>query len=254
MIWELRDPVSSASHLLTALWAVFATFVMLRLTSGGWQRRLPIIVYGLSMVALYLASGVFHGRHYDSPEEKRLFQKLDQSAIYLLIAGTATPIMAILLQNPWRKWLLRTVWGLAVVGIASLWLLPKLPHSTMIAFYLALGWVGVLPLPLYYRVVGWRAMNWVWLGAACYSLGAVCELLQWPVLVPGWIQAHEILHFCDTAGSLAFFVFVIRYVLSYPLRPDYDAVASGADRRVDARERWFSESRGCGTKNGPAAR
>lgn len=234
-MWELRDPVSSASHLLTAVWAVFATAVMVRLTRGWPQRRLPIIVYGLSMVTLYLASGIFHGLHYDSPEEKRFYQKLDQSAIFLLIAGTYTPVLAILLDNPWRKWLLRFVWSLAVGGIACLWFLPKLPHSTMIGFYLALGWVGVLPLPLYYRAVGWRAMNWVWLGAAFYSIGAVCELFQWPVIVPGWLQAHEILHFCDTAGSLAFFLFVIRYVIPYqPIArrssPGFKAVPMDAAR------------------------
>ena len=107
---DLRDPVSSASHLLTALWAVYATLVMWRFTAGRPGRLLPVVVYGVSMVLLYLASGTFHGLHYDSPEEKRFFQKLDQSAVYLLIAGTYTPVLAILLEGAWRKWFLRMVW------------------------------------------------------------------------------------------------------------------------------------------------
>ena len=221
---ELRDPVSSASHLFTALWAAYATLVMVRLAAGRPGRRLPVFVYGLSMVLLYAASGTFHGLYYDTPEQRRFFQRLDQSAVYLLIAGTNTPIIAILLRGAWRKWLLRLVWLLALAGVGCLWLLPKAPHAAMVAFYLVLGWTGVIPVPLYYRAVGWRAMNWAALGAGLYTAGAVFELAQWPVIVPGWIQAHEVLHFCDTAASMAFFVFVVRVVIPY--RP---AAAAGSE-------------------------
>lgn len=212
---DLRDPISSSSHLLTALWAVYATLIMLRLAGRSPGRLLPLAVYGVSMVLLYLASGTFHGLHYDTPEEKRFFQKLDQSAIYLLIAGTYTPTLAIVLAGAWRKWFLRMVWLMAGCGIGCLWLLPKAPHAAMISFYLALGWLGILPLPLFYRALGWRAMNWVWAGGLMYSVGAVCELLQWPVIVPGVLQAHEVMHLFDSAASLTFFLFVVRYVIPF---------------------------------------
>lgn len=224
---ELRDPVSSASHLLTALWAVFATLVMLRLSSSSPSRRLPLFVYGASMVLLYLASGTFHGLHYYGDEErKRFFQKLDQSAVYLLIAGTYTPVLAILLVGAWRKWFLRMVWLMALAGVACMWLLPKAPHSAIVGIYLGLGWIGILPLPLYYRAVGWRAMNWVWVGAGLYSLGAICELTKWPVIVPGVVQAHEVLHLCDTAASITFFLFVVRYVIPYQARAQHPQTVS----------------------------
>src|SRR5436305_5577394 len=90
---DLRDPFSSASHLVTAVWAVYATLVLLRLTRGGFDRKAAVGVYGLSMVLLYLASGTFHALYFDSPEQRRFFQKLDQSAIFLLIAGTNTPLL-----------------------------------------------------------------------------------------------------------------------------------------------------------------
>ena len=95
--------------------------------------------------------------------------------------------------------------------------------------YLSLGWLCVLPTAQFTRAVGWRAMNWVWAGAGFYSLGAVCELAHWPVIVPGWVQWHEVLHFCDTAGSLCLFLFVVRHVIPY--RP---AVASVGCTRVAA--------------------
>src|SRR5438128_154538 len=109
-VLDLRDPVSSASHLFTAIWAVFATLVMLRLTANRPGRLLPIVIFGASMVLLYTASGTFHGLHYDTPEQKRLFQKIDQTAVYLLIAGSYTPVLSILLAGAWRRWFLRMTW------------------------------------------------------------------------------------------------------------------------------------------------
>ncbi|MCX8139221.1 MAG: hemolysin III family protein [Gemmataceae bacterium] len=211
---ELRDPVSSLSHLLTAIWAVFATALMYRLAPQ--PSRTVAMIYGMSMVLLYTASGLFHGLYYESTAQHRLFQKLDQSAIYLLIAGTNTPIMAILLPRRWRRWFLGGVWLMACLGIASLWALPKPPHTLVVGVYLAMGWIGIIPIRWYYQALGARAMNWAWLGAACYTFGAVCELSRWPVLIPGWIGPHEVLHFCDSAGSLAFFVFIVRHVLLRP--------------------------------------
>lgn len=219
-VTELRDPVSSASHLFTAAWAVFATLVMIRLAAPRPGRLVPVVIYGVTMVLLFLASGTFHGLHYDTPEQKRFFQKLDQSAIYLLIAGSYTPVLAILLDGAWRRWSLRVVWAFAATGVLCLWLLPKVPHSVTVSLYLGVGWAGFAPVVQFYRAVGWRAMNWAWLCAGSYCAGGVFELTDWPVIVPGWIQAHEVLHFCDTAGALALFVFVVRHVIPYqPPRP-----------------------------------
>jgi hemolysin III len=224
----LRDPVSSATHLLTAVWAVYATLVLLRLTRGGPTRKTAVAVYGLSMVLLYLASGTFHGLFYDTPDERRFFQKLDQSAIYLLIAGTNTPMMLFLLEGAWRRWFLRVVWGLAAVGIACQWLLPKPPHPLIVGIYLGMGWLGIIPIVRYYAALGWRAMNWVWVGAALYTGGAICELLRWPVIWDGglFVGPHEVLHLCDAAASVTFFLFVCRYVVPYE-RPENPPAATG---------------------------
>jgi hemolysin III len=214
-VFELRDPVSSSSHLITAVCAVFATILMLRLTAPGGGRRAAVFVYGLTMILLFLASGTFHGVKNTTSEELRFFQKLDQSAVYLLIAGTNTPLLTILLQGRWRWWFLRLVWAIALTGVASLWLLPKPPHPLVVGLYMGLGYLGTIPIFHYDRAVGWRAMNWLWLGAGFYTLGAVCELTQWPIIIPGWVQAHEVLHLCDSAAGVLFFIFIIRYVIPY---------------------------------------
>lgn len=217
---EMRDPFSSVSHLLTALWAAYATLILIRLTPNQRRRRLALAVFGLSMVVLYTASGTFHGlpyNKYDNPAEFSFFQRIDQSAIYVLIAGTNTPCLAILLPGARGKRFLAAMWLIAATGITCLWVLPKAPHWLIVTFCLSMGWLGLAPGVLYYRLVGWRAMNWVILGGGFYTFGAICELTEWPN-VSAWpvrIGYHEIFHLCDTAGSIAFFLFVARHVATY---------------------------------------
>jgi hemolysin III len=219
----LRDPVSSLSHLFTAAWAVLVTGVMLRMEMRAWHRRFPVAVYGLSMVLLFLASGIFHALFFESEAERRFYQKLDQTAIYLLIAGTNTPIMVFVLHGRFRARMLTLLWGFAAVGVGCQWLLPKAPYAAMVGVCMGMGWAGLVPLLTYYRALGWRAMNWVWLGAAFYTAGSICELCAWPTLVNGWVGPHDFFHFCISAGNIAFCGFIIKHVIGY-YRPVPDAV------------------------------
>ena len=90
----LRDPVASASHFLMSFLALVATLFMVRFTSGDRARRLCVLVFGLSMIVLYAASGLYHSLKLPV-DQLRLYQKIDMSAIFLLIAGSAAPIAAL---------------------------------------------------------------------------------------------------------------------------------------------------------------
>src|ERR1041385_1578251 len=105
----LRAPVSSASHLFAAAWAVYATLILLRRAPPRRGLRWAVAVFGGSMVLLYLASGVYHGVPFsDAPRPATLhaLQTVDRSAIFVLIAGTNTPVMVSLLDGRWRRWFL----------------------------------------------------------------------------------------------------------------------------------------------------
>ncbi len=213
---DFHDPVASISHLLTAVWAVYATLVLLRLTRGHGAGRWAVGFFGLSMVLLYLASGLFHGLHHDSEASRHFFQRLDKSAIFLLIAGSYFPVFAYLLRGAWRRWCLIAMGATAAVGIGSLWLLPELPHDALVGVYAAMGTVGLAVVPRIVPVTGWSGAGWVAAVAVSYLGGAAVEVLKWPVPVPGWVGPHEVLHLADMAGTFAMYVFVTRHVIRRP--------------------------------------
>ena len=210
----LRDPVSSASHFLMAGIAVVATLFLVRFAGRDRPKRFSVLVFGLSMVVLYAASGLFHALNLP-PDRLRLYQKIDMSAIFVLIAGTVTPVAVVLLRGRFRIALLTGIWACAAVGIASLWALPKPDHAVLVATYLGMGWLGMAGVWHYWRATGWRAMRWLAGGATFYTIGAVVELANWPVLVPGVVRSHELLHLCDMLGTASHCVFILKYVLPY---------------------------------------
>jgi hemolysin III len=208
-----RDPVSAASHLLACVFAAYATLILGRLARGERPKRLSLACFGLSMTLLYGASGVYHAL--PDSAARLVFRRLDHSAIYGLIAGTYTPVFVVLLRGRLRALMLALIWAVAAAGIALKWLLPLAPSPVTVGLYLAMGWVGILPLRALVRAVGVRAMAWGAFGGILYTAGALCELLKWPVLVPGVVGPHEMMHFFDVGGTMVHFGFMLRYVLPY---------------------------------------
>lgn len=210
------DIVSSASHFATAVWAAFATLVLLRLTRGHGVGRVAIGFFGLSMVLLYSASALFHGWRYATFEERLLFQKIDKSAVFLLIAGSYVPVVVYLLQGRWRRWALAAVAGVTACGIGLLWLAPALPHTILVAVYVLLGLSGLAPIRQYAAVAGWHNFKWVVGITGPYLGGAAFEVLQQPIVIPGWLGPHELMHFADTLGSLVYFAFLLKVLIRRP--------------------------------------
>lgn len=218
---DFHDPVSAYTHLIMAAWSAFVAVILLRLTARHPPgHRLSILVYAVSAVTLYTASGLFHGIRHPSPAWWRAWQLLDQTAIFGLIFGSNVPIAVYLLKPRPRNWLLATMGAVGLVGAASLWLLPwvlgKPPHEVLIAAYLTMGFLGLLPIRAYFRKVGWGGMLWVFLLSFFYVGGAVSEAAKWPVIIEaGWwrFTYHEILHLADMAGTGAHLVLLLKYVL-----------------------------------------
>lgn len=218
------DSVSAVTHLSMAAWAAIAGLILWRLTRGHGYARWAIAGYAVSMVVLYLASGAFHGlvsimlNESEMPRKEAIdsvwfFQTLDKSAIFLLILGSNVPVIVYLLSGNWRRICLAGMTAIAVCGITMLWLFPELQHEYLVGIYLAMGIASLIPARQYYLRLGWRGMRWIALFASVYVLGAVCEVLKWPTIVPGWVGPHEVLHVSDMLGTFIHFVFVLKFVI-----------------------------------------
>jgi hemolysin III len=227
----LREPVSSVTHLSWAIVALFMTAIFYRVTPHDPKRRWSLLCFGISMCLLYTASGLYHGVNCRRRETLRIFQLIDHSMIYVLIAGTFTPIVIILLREPLRTRLFCLIWGLALLGILCKWILATPPYPVTVALYVGMGWVGIIPLRSLIRAIGWKGMAWGLLGGMLYTVGGICDACQWPMLIPHVFGSHEVMHLFDMAATAVHVYFILRFVLPYharfahlpPQEPHYQA-------------------------------
>jgi hemolysin III len=172
------------------------------------------LTFVVCSIVLYSASGLYHALRLPA-DELRFFQLLDMSAIYLMIAGSVTPVAVVLVHGRLKKVLVLGQWGFAAIGIIALWLLPKPEYAVLVACYLGMAWFGCAGLAHYWRATGWQGARWFVVALGIYMTGAAVDLAKWPILWPGVIRSHEILHFCDIGGTACYWVFLVKYVIPY---------------------------------------
>ena len=164
-----------------------------------------IAVYGLMLLLLYLSSTLYHSLRGPA---KHLFHLFDHCAIYLLIAGTYTPITLITLRGPWGWWLFGIVWTLAIAGVLKDIFLPGRYRVISVVLYVLMGWlvaVAIKPLQL---AMPSQGVVWLAAGGLVYTLGIVFFALSKRV-----VHTHGVWHLCVIGGSACHYVVVMRYVL-----------------------------------------
>jgi hemolysin III len=211
------DPVSGLTHLVFAVAAVVGATVLITLAAvhHKWWHLAAFIVYGTSLFLLYLASSLYHLLPV-SEKAKRVLRQLDHVAIFLLIAGTYTPVCLVPLRGPWGWSLFGAVWGLALAGMVLAVFAINAPRWLTTVVYLALGWLIVVAVwPLVHRLSA-EGILWIVLGGAFYTAGALIYALKKPNPVPHVFGFHEIFHIFVMLGSLAHFLAIVRAVLPLP--------------------------------------
>jgi len=198
----IADPVSSLSHLVGA--AVFALLAWPLLRRGlgardapgdgpGRGRLVALGVFAFSAILLLSMSGVFHllghGRG------RMALQRLDHASIFVLIAGTFTPVQTIFFRGAWRWAPLLLIWLVAALGVTlkSVYFV-SVPEALGISLYVAMGWLAGLSAFVLGQRHGLRFVLPLVLGGAVYTLGAALEWADPPALLPGVIRAHELFH------------------------------------------------------------
>ncbi len=206
----IREPFNAFSHLVGAV-AALVGLVVLVVQAEGALATTAYTVYGVSLVLVFLASSVYHALPV-SREARRLLRRFDHSAIYLVIAGTYTPIALLALPPGWGWTIFGVVWSFAAVGIVTknVWL--DQPAWVTVAVYLVMGWTAVVAVKPMIDVFSWTGLAWVAAGGLAYTIGAIVYATEWPDPLPDHIGHHGLWHLFVLAGSALHFVFVVAYV------------------------------------------
>jgi hemolysin III len=201
------------SHAVFAVVAAVGTVILIVRTAGDAPKQLSVLVYGISLVVLFGVSGLYHVGTW-SPRRRALLRRIDHADIFLLIAGTYTPVAVNVLGGGWRVAVLATLWGAALAGALAVAPVLRIPRWVLIGLYLLMGWVGLLVMPQVAGAVGAGVLLLAG-GGALYSVGAVIYALRRPRLWPRVFGYHEAFHLLVIAASCLFYAFVAAFVVPH---------------------------------------
>lgn len=207
--FRLKDPASAITHFIGFLAATFAAAPLLLHAAGKGANTAALIslaVFMLSMMLLYAASTAYHSFRLSPCGEKRL-KRLDHMMIFVLIAGSYTPICVTALGKT-GVWLLYLIWGIALGGMALKFFFVGCPKWVSSALYISMGWVCILVLPTIYRALSPAGFYSLLLGGIFYTIGGVIyalKLVRFNRLIPGF-GSHEVFHVFVMLGSLCHYI------------------------------------------------
>jgi len=210
----IHQPVNCLTHLVGAVFSAVGTVVLLAVSWGNPLYVVSYAVYGVSSVLLYSASSLFHGLKVGPAGRRRLLQ-LDHVGIYILIAGSYTPIALILLKSHsvalgWT--FLGVVWLAALLGSVSKLYWLDAPRLISTGFYLVLGWAILFAMPALTQVLAPGGLILLFIGGLLYSVGAVVFMLERPNFYPGVLGHHELWHLFVLAGGSSYYLMLLLHV------------------------------------------
>lgn len=211
----IREPGSALTHFAAMMMAVFAAVPLLVKAglTAGTDNFVAMVIFIFSMILLYGASALYHSINV-SGRALRIFRKMDHMMIFVLIAGSYTPVCMIVLGGELGYHLLFLVWSIALVGmiIKACWVTCPKWFSSVI--YIAMGWVCVLVFGQLLATLPTAAFLWLLAGGLIYTAGGVIYALKLPVFNAKhrFFGSHEIFHLFVMGGSICHFIFMYLYV------------------------------------------
>ncbi|MBE5967648.1 MAG: hemolysin III family protein [Lachnospiraceae bacterium] len=218
-IKNVKDPGSAITHFIGTLMALFAATPLL-IKAASRPSPIHLISLGifiLSMILLYSASTIYHSIK-GTPKVNRILQKLDHMMIYVLIAGTYTPICIIALGGRTGIVLLAFIWALAAIGIIVTGFWVNGPKWLSSVIYIAMGWACVLAFTQLMNTLPPAAFAWLFAGGIIYTIGGVIYALKLPIFNGRhkYFGSHEIFHLFVMGGSLCHFILMYFYIAVMP--------------------------------------
>ena len=210
-ILRFKEPVNTWTHLVTCIAAMVGMGFLVEMTHQRPGLMASMIIYGISMVVLFAASSIYHALDVSVKTNLRL-KKFDHVSIFLLIAGTYTPVFVVGLDGGWRITMLALVWSLALAGMVMKLFWIGVPRALSTLLYVAMGWIAVVPSYKLVQALPSGAMVLMLCGGIAYTIGAIIYGTKKLDFFPGKFGHHEIFHLWVSAGAALHFAMVAGYM------------------------------------------
>jgi hemolysin III len=201
-------------HAIAAAAAVIFTGIACWHTQSDVPRLISVLIFGLSMTELFSVSALYHIGTWREPV-RRTLRALDHANIFILIAGTYTPLCFNVLAGWLRPTLLTLIWLLAGLGIGLTTLTLHTPRWVTTSLYVGMGWVALLALPAFMAVLPGTAIAALLLGGVLYTVGAIIYARRRPDPFPRVFGFHEVFHLFVVAGSVTFAALIWIWALPF---------------------------------------
>lgn len=211
--FKIKDPISALTHFIGA---VFSLVAVVSLVMKAYTLEKPIYmvafgIFGMSLVLLYSASTIYH--IIEKPASlSKLLKRIDHMMIFVLIAGTYTPVCLIPLKGTVGMVLLTTVWCVAITGIILKIVWLNAPRWLSTLQYIMMGWIVVFAFFPLVRAVPGQGLAWLVAGGLIYTIGGVVYGTKWPPFKSKYFGFHELFHVFVMMGSLCHFIFIYQYI------------------------------------------
>jgi hemolysin III len=197
---------NSITHLIGSVLALAGASALITLAAqrGGATRITAVAIYGAMLFILYLSSTLYHSFR---GRAKQIFHVFDHCSIYLLIAGTYTPLTLITLRGKWGWWMFGIVWTLAIIGVLKDAFFHGRYRAASVALYILMGWLVVVAFTPLKLALPPAAISLLITGGLAYTVGVVFFAMSKKVA-----YTHGVWHLFVIVGSVCHFVAVARYV------------------------------------------
>jgi len=209
---RMQNPIRGFLHGTAALAALVGTVHLIDRTWDDTAALIGSLIFGLALLVMYTVSSLYHSIPWGVDWKRRL-QRIDHSTIYLLVAGTFTPIAIGGLEGATLWWCLGLIWVIAVVGISLKFVLPSVSTGLSVTLQLTMGWAIILWLPQIWSSLGTGAVGLIALGGVFYTVGSAIFLTKRPKLFPRSFSYHELFHVFVVLASVFHFLAVALYAI-----------------------------------------
>lgn len=208
----VKEPVDARISFAGLLAAVAGVVYIVIRFHGDLPVLAAMLVYGASLCVLFGASSLYHGVP-TSPDRTAVLRKIDHAAIYVLIAGTYSPVLFVGLGGAWRIATLAAIWGVAVAGVMLTMWFVHAPRWLSATVYIAMGWFAIVPAFKLVPTLPHVVTLLIGVGGVLYTLGAVVYATRKMDVLPRRFGFHEVFHLFVLAGAATQFVAIAGFLV-----------------------------------------